>query len=170
MPRVQPNRRRAIADPELELKIEEFSRGASTAPEQPESSSPAPTPSEVKSPTQRSAATAGFNFKMTPEDHQRLKALCAKEERSIQWCRRTSALHTDTPMVGPAPKRRTNRFLDSRQCGRLGWRHPVDACPSPFIDEYTPAPALFGAYLLAGLMAAVLTGFAGRRVASGAGQ
>jgi hypothetical protein len=44
--------------------------------------------------------------------------------------------------------------------------------PSPFIDENTPGPALFGAYLLAGLLmaatVAVLTGFAARRVVSGA--
>lgn len=44
--------------------------------------------------------------------------------------------------------------------------------PSPFIDETTPAPALFGVYLLAGLLmaatVAVLTGFAARRIASGA--
>jgi hypothetical protein len=42
--------------------------------------------------------------------------------------------------------------------------------PSPFIDETTPAPALFGVYLLAGLLmaatVAVLTGFAARRIAS----
>lgn len=46
--------------------------------------------------------------------------------------------------------------------------------PSPFIDETTPAPALFGAYLLAGLLmaatVAVLTGFAARRIASDAAQ
>ncbi|KRE80992.1 hypothetical protein [Arthrobacter sp. Soil762] len=46
--------------------------------------------------------------------------------------------------------------------------------PSPFIDETTPAPALFGVYLLAGLLmaatVAVLTGFAARRIASGAAQ
>ncbi|WP_104060285.1 hypothetical protein [Arthrobacter sp. 4R501] len=44
--------------------------------------------------------------------------------------------------------------------------------PSPFIDENTPAPALFGVYLLAGLLmagtVAVLTGFAARRVVSAA--
>lgn len=42
--------------------------------------------------------------------------------------------------------------------------------PSPFIDETTPAPALFGAYLVAGLLmaatVAVLTGFAARRIAT----
>lgn len=46
--------------------------------------------------------------------------------------------------------------------------------PSPFIDETTPALALFGVYLLAGLLmaatVAVLTGFAARRIASGAAQ
>jgi hypothetical protein len=51
--------------------------------------------------------------------------------------------------------------------------------PSPFIDETTPVPALFGVYLLAGLLmaatVAALTGFAARRIASdaahyGAGQ
>lgn len=44
--------------------------------------------------------------------------------------------------------------------------------PSPFIDETTPAPALFGVYLMAGLLmaatVAVLTGFAARRIASDA--
>lgn len=85
MPRVQPNRRRAIADPELERKIEEFSRGASTAPEPAEGSPQvAGNPRDAK-PATRGAATVGFNFKMTPEDHRRLKALCAKEERSIQY-------------------------------------------------------------------------------------
>lgn len=43
--------------------------------------------------------------------------------------------------------------------------------PSPFIDETTPAPVLFGVYLLAGLLmagtVALLTGFAARRVVSG---
>lgn len=42
--------------------------------------------------------------------------------------------------------------------------------PSPFIDEATPAPALFGVYLLAGLLmaatVAVLTGSAARRIVS----
>lgn len=46
--------------------------------------------------------------------------------------------------------------------------------PSPFIDETTPAPALFGVYLVAGLLmaatVAVLTGFAARRIASAAAQ
>lgn len=46
--------------------------------------------------------------------------------------------------------------------------------PSPFIDETTPVPALFGVYLLAGLLmaatVAVLTGFAARRIASDAAQ
>ncbi|WP_426227445.1 hypothetical protein [Pseudarthrobacter sp. DSP2-3-2b1] len=45
--------------------------------------------------------------------------------------------------------------------------------PSPFIDETTPVPILFAVYLLAGLLmaatVAVLTGFAARRVVSGAG-
>lgn len=85
MPRVQPNRRRAIADPELERKIEEFSRSASTAPEAADSGPQPSSHLEAKLAVQRSAATVGFNFKMTPEDHQRLKALCAKEERSIQY-------------------------------------------------------------------------------------
>jgi hypothetical protein len=43
--------------------------------------------------------------------------------------------------------------------------------PSPFIDETTPVPALFGVYLLAGLLmaatVAALTGFAARRIACG---
>jgi hypothetical protein len=46
--------------------------------------------------------------------------------------------------------------------------------PSPFIDETTPVPALFGVYLLAGLLmaatVAALTGFAARRIASDAAQ
>ncbi|HEY8701154.1 MAG TPA: hypothetical protein VIM08_09390 [Arthrobacter sp.] len=46
--------------------------------------------------------------------------------------------------------------------------------PSPFIDEKTPAPALFGAYLLAGLLmaatVALLTAPAARRVASDAAR
>lgn len=85
MPRVQPNRRRAIADPELERKIEEFSRSASTAPEPVESSPQAVAGLQDARVATRGGATVGFNFKMTPEDHQRLKALCAKEERSIQY-------------------------------------------------------------------------------------
>lgn len=40
--------------------------------------------------------------------------------------------------------------------------------PSPFIDEHTPAPVLFGAYLLAGLLMAAtvasLTGLSARRI------
>ncbi len=43
--------------------------------------------------------------------------------------------------------------------------------PSPFIDETTPVPALFGVYLLAGLLmaatVAALTGFAARRIVCG---
>lgn len=85
MPRVQPNRRRTIADPELERKIEEFSRGASTALEPAESGPQVAVSPQDAKPAMRGAATVGFNFKMTPEDHQRLKALCAKEERSIQY-------------------------------------------------------------------------------------
>jgi hypothetical protein len=46
--------------------------------------------------------------------------------------------------------------------------------PSPFIDETTPVPALFGVYLLAGLLmaatVAALTGFAARRIVSDAPQ
>jgi hypothetical protein len=46
--------------------------------------------------------------------------------------------------------------------------------PSPFIDETTPVPALFGVYLLAGLLmaatVAALTGLAARRIASDAAQ
>ncbi len=85
MPRVQPNRRRAAADPELERKIAEFSRGASTAPEPAdESVRPAEQPAETPA-KRRPATSVGFNFKMTEEDHRRLKALCAKEERSIQY-------------------------------------------------------------------------------------
>jgi len=42
--------------------------------------------------------------------------------------------------------------------------------PSPLIDENTPAPAIFGVYLVAGLLmaatVALLTGFAARRIAS----
>jgi hypothetical protein len=85
LPSVQPNRRRQIADPELERKIEEFSRSASTAPEPAESIPPLSRSAEKVPLRERTAATVGFNFKMTPEDHQRLKALCAKEERSIQY-------------------------------------------------------------------------------------
>jgi hypothetical protein len=46
--------------------------------------------------------------------------------------------------------------------------------PSPFIDETTPVPALFGVYLLAGLLmaatVAALTGFAARRIVSDPAQ
>lgn len=46
--------------------------------------------------------------------------------------------------------------------------------PSPYIDESTPVPVIFGAYLLAGLLmaatVAVLTGFAARRIASDAAR
>lgn len=85
MPRVQPNRRRATVDPELERKIEAFSMGASTAPEPTIESAGDTEPATAPTARERSAATVGFNFKMTPEDHQRLKALCAREERSIQY-------------------------------------------------------------------------------------
>lgn len=77
MANVAPNRRRPRADPELERKIDQFSHEAATVPEQ----QPAP-PAPVSS---ASRATVGFNFKMTPEDHRRLKELCAREERSIQY-------------------------------------------------------------------------------------
>ncbi|WP_417235502.1 hypothetical protein [Arthrobacter sp.] len=77
MANVTPNRRRQATDPELERRIEEFSHEASTVPE----------PSHEASPRTSSAAraTVGFNFKMTPEDHKKLKDLCAREERSIQY-------------------------------------------------------------------------------------
>lgn len=77
MANVTPNRRRQPADPEPEKKIEQFSHEAATVPEQQQ------TTSSTASPT--SWATVGFNFKMTPDDHQRLKELCAREERSIQY-------------------------------------------------------------------------------------
>lgn len=77
MANVAPNRRRPPADPELERKIEQFGHEAATVPEQQQApSAPA---------TAASRATVGFNFKMTPEDHRRLKELCASEERSIQY-------------------------------------------------------------------------------------
>ncbi len=82
MANVAPNRRRREAvDPEMEERIERFSQEASTVPERqpvPPKPVPAPAPS-------RSRTTVGFNFKMTPEDHMRLKELCAREERSIQY-------------------------------------------------------------------------------------
>ncbi|WP_211882349.1 hypothetical protein [Pseudarthrobacter albicanus] len=76
-------------DPDLEKRIEEFSQGATTAPEPsadvmesavPAVQRPARSKSVAKEPT-----SVGFNFKMTPTDHMRLKAVCAKEERSIQY-------------------------------------------------------------------------------------
>ncbi|WP_354053620.1 hypothetical protein [Dietzia sp. 2505] len=46
--------------------------------------------------------------------------------------------------------------------------------PSPLIDETTPAPTLFGVYLVAGLLmaatVAVVTGFAARRIVSDAAR
>lgn len=85
MPRVQPNRRRSAPDPELEQKIDEFSRSASTAPEPPAQESNSPKVAEVSAKPLKVATSVGFNFKMTPEDHRRLKALCEREERSIQY-------------------------------------------------------------------------------------
>ena len=77
MANVTPNRRRPPADPELEKRIDQFSHEAATVP------APQQIPAASASPTSR--ATVGFNFKMTPEDHKRLKDLCAREERSIQY-------------------------------------------------------------------------------------
>ena len=77
MANVTPNRRRPPADPELEKKIEQFGHEAATVPEQRQASSGPELPAPK--------ATVGFNFKMTPEDHRRLKELCAREERSIQY-------------------------------------------------------------------------------------
>lgn len=77
MANVTPNRRRRPADPELEKRIDRFSHEAATVPEQQQA------PSAPASAASR--ATVGFNFKMTPEDHKRLKDLCAREERSIQY-------------------------------------------------------------------------------------
>lgn len=77
MANVTPNRRRPPADPELEKRIDQFSHEAATVPD-PQQTTTAPA-----SPASR--ATVGFNFKMTPEDHKRLKDLCAREERSIQY-------------------------------------------------------------------------------------
>ncbi|MGP4969110.1 hypothetical protein [Glutamicibacter ardleyensis] len=77
MANVTPNRRRPPADPELEKRIDQFSHEAATVPD------PQQTTTASASPASR--ATVGFNFKMTPEDHKRLKDLCAREERSIQY-------------------------------------------------------------------------------------
>lgn len=84
MANVAPNRRRREAvDPKVEEEIERFSQEASTVPERvPATAAPAPASVPVPSGTR---ATVGFNFKMTPEDHKRLKELCAREERSIQY-------------------------------------------------------------------------------------
>lgn len=85
MANIQPNRRRRIDDPDLERKIEEFSQGASSL-SVVQHSEPLPSPSEDEVvPAKKAVASVGFNFKMTPENHQRLKALCSKEERSIQY-------------------------------------------------------------------------------------
>ena len=82
MANVPPNRRRReIADAETEARIESFSQEAETLPARtptPPKPATAPAPSG-------SRTTVGFNFKMTPEDHARLKELCAREERSIQY-------------------------------------------------------------------------------------
>lgn len=82
MANVPPNRRRReAANPETEARIEKFSQEAATVPVQtrtPDEPAPTPIPSG-------SRTTVGFNFKMTPEDHARLKELCAREERSIQY-------------------------------------------------------------------------------------
>lgn len=81
MANVPPNRRREAANAETEARIERFSQEAATVPVQkptPPQPAPAPTPSGAR-------ATVGFNFKMTPEDHARLKELCSREERSIQY-------------------------------------------------------------------------------------
>lgn len=64
----KPNPRRShVKDPELERRIEEFSR-------QPLEAAPA----------RKEAATVGFNFKMTPSNHARLKRLAEHEDRSLQ--------------------------------------------------------------------------------------
>ncbi|MET3922499.1 hypothetical protein ABIB26_003459 [Arthrobacter sp. UYEF20] len=89
MPRVTPNRRREAVDPDLEKRIEAFSQGATTAPEpSAEAKEPAVPaaqwPARSK-PVAKEPTSVGFNFKMTPTDHMRLKAVCAQEERSIQY-------------------------------------------------------------------------------------
>lgn len=84
MANVTPNRRRREAvDPKVEEEIEKFSQEASTVPQRAPKA-PEPTPASTPIPA-GSRATVGFNFKMTPEDHKRLKELCAREERSIQY-------------------------------------------------------------------------------------
>lgn len=77
MANVAPNRRRQATNPELEKRIERFGQEAATVP------APQPAPAPSVPPVSR--ASVGFNFKMTPEDHRRLKELCAREERSIQY-------------------------------------------------------------------------------------
>lgn len=68
----RPNRRpHVVSDPVLDRRIEEWSLEAVTAP----------TPAE---PAKKEAATVGFNFKMTPSNHARLKRLAAREGRSLQ--------------------------------------------------------------------------------------
>lgn len=65
----KPNRRpHVVADPELERRIEKFSLQAGTAPGS----------------ARKEAATVGFNFKMTPTNHARLKRLAEREGRSLQ--------------------------------------------------------------------------------------
>lgn len=84
MANVAPNRRRReAADPMMEQEIERFSQEASTVPERTPVT-PEPAPVAIPVPL-GSRTTVGFNFKMTPEDHARLKELCAREERSIQY-------------------------------------------------------------------------------------
>ncbi|MGP4991727.1 hypothetical protein ACTXJX_13215 [Glutamicibacter ardleyensis] len=96
MANVTPNRRRPTMDPELEKRIEQFGHEAATVPEtQPIPATPA---------SASSRATVGFNFKMTPEDHRKLKALCAREERSIQYMLNKIVWPTVESMIGNAER------------------------------------------------------------------
>jgi predicted HicB family RNase H-like nuclease len=65
----KPNPRRHVQDAELERRIEAFAQEAVTA--------------TVVRPA-KEAATVGFNFKMTPTNHARLKRMAEHEGRSLQ--------------------------------------------------------------------------------------
>ncbi|HEX9087080.1 MAG TPA: hypothetical protein VF867_06100 [Arthrobacter sp.] len=68
----KPNPRRPhVQDPELDRKVEEFGLAAVVAPQL------------VVRPRPESASV-GFNFKMTPTDHARLKRVAEYKGRSLQ--------------------------------------------------------------------------------------
>jgi predicted HicB family RNase H-like nuclease len=68
MARTTPNRR--VAGTALDREIEEFARQAATAP--------------LVIEPRKEAASVGFNFKMTPTNHARLKRVAEAEDRSLQ--------------------------------------------------------------------------------------